>query len=160
MMFKKLAEMMKVGDTLAISASMQGDGQMTLTIHAVGSFKQKALAAPLSMTATPEELDAGMAEELGRWVGARKSLREQVDAANVILEVARRETAQAASKATQKPGKAVKTAAPATAAGESAVGDDDEAHEAGGEGGAGASAGKPEGGEVSGEQAAINLFSA
>lgn len=159
-MFKKLAEMMKDGDTLAISASMQGDGQMTLTIHAVGTFKQKALAAPLSMTATPEELDEGMAEELGRWVGTRKSLREQVDAANVILEAARKETAQAASKATQKPAKAVKPALPAKAATAAAGGDDDD-DEANVEGGApGAPGAKADGGEISGEEAAINLFSA
>ncbi len=166
MMFQKLATMMKQGDSLAISAAMQPDGRMLLTVHAMGDFKNKALATPLSMVGTPEELDAEMADELGRWVGTRMSLREQIDAANLILEAARKETASAASKATQRPAagkaKAVGAAKPATAgvaAGDADETDDDDAS-GGGEGGeAGAVGGPKEGApEVSGEQAAVNLF--
>jgi PRTRC genetic system protein E len=163
MMFQKLAAMMKQGDTFAISAALQADGQMCLTIHAVGTFTNKALSTPLSMVATPDELDAGMADELGRWVGARLSLREQIDAANLILEAARKEAAATASKAAQRPaaGKA-KPAAPAKAAAAAGAdgddGDDDD-NEAGGGGEGGVTAApKASGPEVSGEQAAVNLF--
>jgi hypothetical protein len=131
----------------------------------VGTFTHKALSAPLSMVATPEELDEGMADELGRWVGTRMSLREQVDAANLILEAARKESATAASKATQRPAdgkaKAVGAAKPATAG--VAAGDADETDDdasGGGEGGEAGGVGGPKEGapEVSGEQAAVNLF--
>ena len=160
MMFKKLATMMKEGDSLAISAALQADGRMCLTVHAVGTFTNKALSAPLSMVGTPEELDEGMADELGRWVGTRMSLREQVDAANLILEAARKESATAASKATQRPaagkGKVVAPAKASAAAAGAVGGEDDEAGD-GSDVGLQASP-KADGTEVSGEQAAVNLF--
>lgn len=171
MMFQKLAMMMKQGDSFAISAALQADGRMCLTIHAVGTFTNKALSAPLSMVATPEELDEGMADELGRWVGTRMSLREQVDAANMILEAARKEAATAASKATQRPAAGKGTVvAPAKAAastvadaGAGESGGDEEMDESDAHAGAASEVGSAGGGsgnkpEISGEQAAVNLF--
>ena len=164
MMFKKLATMMKEGDSLAISAALQADGRMCLTVHAVGTFTNKALSAPLSMVGTPEELDEGMADELGRWVGTRMSLREQVDAANLILEAARKESATAASKATQRPaagkGKVVAPAKASAAAAGAVGGDDDELDDEAGDGSDVGSQASPKADapEVSGEQAVVNLF--
>ncbi len=170
-MFQKLATMMKQGDSFAISAALQADGRMCLTIHAVGTFTNKALSAPLSMVATPEELDEGMADELGRWVGTRMSLREQVDAANLILEAARKESATAASKAAQRPaagkGKVVAPAKAAAAtgadAGDDEGGGDEDDDEVEAQAGGGSEAGSAGGGsgkkpEISGEQAAVSLF--
>jgi len=160
MMFQKLQKMMMPGDSLAISVVLQQDGKLRLTVHPVGEFKNKALSTSLSMDGTAEELDQGMVDEIERYVGGHVSLREQVDAAALIMEAARKEVATASSKATQRPAPAKpKAALVGKAAGGTAASDyadpDDTDEDAGDEqsGTAGAPAA-----EVSGEQAAVNIF--
>lgn len=165
MMFQRLQMMMKTGDSLAISVVLQQDGRLRLTVHPVGDFKNKALSTSLSMDGTAEELDHGMVEEIERYVGTHVSLREQVDAAAIIMEAARKEVATASSKATQRPAPAKPKAAVAGKVAEAAAAsgagasddadpddtDDDAADEQGGTPAAPAA-------EVSGEQAAVDIF--
>ena len=60
---------------------------------------EPALATPLSLTATPEELDAEFTTVLASYRGQRQSLAEQVAATNEVLAAAREASVQKGSKA-------------------------------------------------------------
>ena len=139
--------------------------QMRVTVHPMGEFKNKALSTGLAMDGTAEELDQGMVDEIERYVGTHVSLREQVEAAAIIMEAARKEVANASSKATQRPAPAKpKTAIASTAAGATASSATVASGDAEGGDNDDDEPGEPDATpsvpavEVSGEQAAVDIF--
>lgn len=135
-MFKELFELARASGplTMAVSADTP-PGQMTVVvIPRSGDAKDEpALATPLSLTATPEELDADFTTVLASYRGQRQSLAEQVAATNEVLAAAREASVQkgskAATKALAKP-KPSSSAATASMAGDERDEDDDDGGDA------------------------------
>lgn len=102
MMFQALFPLLQQGQvTLVLNANADG------TITAMVSQKAEgALATPLTLTATPDELDADFATVVGTFGQQRKSLAEQLEATNAILQAAEKASANKATKALSNPGKA------------------------------------------------------
>ena len=115
-MFKELSKGMVEGDSYVILVVMGKGGEMRITTTPKGTFTHDSLSVPLSMEGTPEELDEGMVTEMHKYVGARKSLKDQVEAAALVLKNASAAVAAdttkklAAKPATGKPVTAVKHA--------------------------------------------------
>lgn len=120
--------------TLTLSADAK-TGRMTINViprpHKDGD--EPALAKALSLTATPQEFDAGFVAALRAYREARQSLAEQVEATREVLEAAKlasvRKATDANTKAradkpvpTQKP--AVPSASPPGPASKSVVDED------------------------------------
>lgn len=109
-----------------------------LTVNVIPKPKQQAgepaLAQPLSLTATPQEFDAGFIEALRGYRDVRQSLAQQAEATNEVIEAAKAASVKKASEATAKassvkPAAPVKPAASAPAA-QPPVGDDEDADDA------------------------------
>ena len=118
--------------TMTLSADA-ASGQMTINV--VPRPRQDApdpvLAQALSLTATPQEFDAGFVAALRNYRTVRQSLAEQAEATQAVIEAARAAAAQKAGGTQRKPAKnpqppaqPTSSAVPAPAL---AVVDDDEA---------------------------------
>lgn len=104
-MFKELFELARASGplTMAVSADMPPGRMTVVVIPKSGDAKDEpALATPLSLTATPEELDAEFTTVLASYRGQRQSLAEQVAATNEVLAAAREASVQKGSKAATK----------------------------------------------------------
>lgn len=105
-MFQALYELCQTA-TLALTISAHEDGRMTVNV--VPKPKQDAgeaaLAAPLSLTATPEEFDEGFVMALRGYAAKRASLLEQAEATNEVLEAAKRASQDKAAEAARKASK-------------------------------------------------------
>lgn len=131
-MFKELFELARASGplTMALSADTP-PGQMTVVVIPKSSDAkdEPALATPLSLTATPEELDAEFTTVLASYKGQRQSLAEQVAATNEVLAAAREASVQkgskAATKALAKPNPSSSSASASTKDDEADEDDDD-----------------------------------
>lgn len=123
-MFKELFELARASGplTMAVSADTP-PGQMTVVvIPRSGDAKDEpALATPLSLTATPEELDAEFTTVLASYQCQRQSLAEQLAATNEVLAAAREASVHKGSKAATK---ALAKPRGSVAAGDSTAGDE------------------------------------
>jgi PRTRC genetic system protein E len=125
-MFTELSKGMVEGDSYVILVVMGKGGEMCVTTTPKGTFTHESLSTPLSMVGTPEELDEGMVTEMHQYVGARKSLKDQVEAAALVLKNASAAVAaDTANKLSAKPNAGGKPLAPAKFV--AAATDDDEA---------------------------------
>ena len=133
-MFKELFELARASGplTMAVSADTPS-GKMTVVVFPKpGDAKDEpALATPLSLTATPEELDAEFTTVLASYRGQHLSLAEQVAATNEVLAAAREASVQKGSKAATRA--LAKPNAPA-AASASTAGDEPDDDDGGGDG--------------------------
>lgn len=119
-MFEELHALATSATLTMIVSADEKTGRMT--VHAIPKPKkdvdEPALTKALSLTATPQELDAGFVEALRGYREVRHSLAEQVEATKEVLEAAKlasvKKAGDAASKAT-KPAASARTT-PATAA--------------------------------------------
>lgn len=113
------------GATLAMTVSADEKSGL-LTLNVIPKPKQDAgdaaLTRPLSLTATPQEFDAGFIEALRGYREARRSLAQQAEATKEVIEAARTASVQKASEATAKaaaprpsPAKPAAAAAPPSA---------------------------------------------
>lgn len=100
MFFQNLKPLLEGGAQLAVTIVPIQDGTLTVIVmpSSTGN-KDAALATPLSLTGTPEELDAEFATLLSSYVGARKSLIEQVEATTTVLEAAKNASQKKATDA-------------------------------------------------------------
>jgi PRTRC genetic system protein E len=71
---------------------------------------EPALVKDLTLTATPEEFDAGFVEALRGYREKRQSLTEQAEATNEVLEAAKSASAKKAAEAMTKAAKLAQTA--------------------------------------------------
>ena len=107
-MFKELSKMLAEGDALVINVVALKEGRMSVIVIPMGDIKNEGLREPLKMIdVSPEELDVELADVLTSYVSKRVSLREQVEAAGLVLEAAKASvTANVAkSTSTQKASK-------------------------------------------------------
>ncbi|MBT9595963.1 MAG: PRTRC system protein E [Vitreoscilla sp.] len=100
--------------TMIVSAD-EKTGRMT--VHVIPKPKkdvdEPALTKALSLTATPQEFDAGFVEALRGYREVRHSLAEQAEATKEVLEAAKQASVKKAGDAASK---ASKPAAPASSA--------------------------------------------
>lgn len=109
--------------TLTVSADAKS-GRMTINVipKPHKDADEPALTKALSLTATPQEFDDGFIAALRGYREVRRTLADQAEATNEVLEAARaasvKKAADASTKArTDKPGASLpKPAAPAAAA--------------------------------------------
>jgi PRTRC genetic system protein E len=113
MLIQTLMMLARTGDfTIAVRAIGTDKSALSLVFVPVPREGQEpALAQPICLTGTVEELEAGFASALGQYVEARASLADQVAATLTILEGAKNASATKAADALK--GKAKSLAKPA-----------------------------------------------
>lgn len=147
-MFKELFPMAAKGAFSLLLSADEGNGLMTVMVvpkTTDGGKDVPALAMPLKLTATPEELDAGFVQALTSYSTARTSLDEQVAATNEVLEAAKAASVKKGAEAVTRAGAKAAPKASAKSASSSGGAEDD------GEGGGNddeAPAAEPGGGEA------------
>ncbi len=106
-MFKELFPMAARGAFSLLLSADEANGLMTVVVVPKTSDNGKevpALAVPLKLTATPEELDAGFVQAVASYATARTSLDEQVAATNEVLEAAKAASVKKGADALSKAG--------------------------------------------------------
>lgn len=130
-MFKELFPMAAKGPFSLLLSADESSGLMTVVVVPKTSDSGKdvpALAMPLKLTATAEELDAGFVQALASYATRRTSLDEQVAATNEVLDAARAASVKKGAEAVSKAGakSAPRTATrPVADAGDAEHDDDD-----------------------------------
>lgn len=127
MLFKTLAGLLAGNTALTILVTGSEDA-MTVTVIPTPSKTGEgttALATPMSLTHTAAELDEGFVELLGKFSASRKSLAEQYEVTDTVLEAAKKASAEKAVKGVTKTAKAA-TTKPETAAAKTPPGSDPE----------------------------------
>lgn len=116
MFFQSLNSLLQNVSAITVTMTPATDGDITITvIPTAKKDAEKALATPIQLTGSPEELDAEFAALISRTATTRKSLAEQLDATEAVLEAARKDASSNATKAVKKVNTAVKEkAAPAS----------------------------------------------
>ena len=95
------------GATLTMTVSAD-EKSGRLTVNVIPKPRQDAgeaaLTQPLSLTATPQEFDAGFIEALRGYREVRQSLAQQAEATKEVIEAAKAASVKKASDATLKAG--------------------------------------------------------
>lgn len=104
-MFVQLNQLL--ASCVSITLSMVANDDGTLSVTVVPKAKKDsedavALKTPLQLTATPEELDAEFVGMLVSYTNKRKSLSEQLEETEAVLEAAKKNSAAKAVKAVKK----------------------------------------------------------
>jgi PRTRC genetic system protein E len=121
-MFTELAPLVRAADKVVLTLTMTGDAMTVVVMPVIKNAADAALTTPLSLTATPTELDAEFATTLTGVTDAHRSLAEQAEATKSILDAAKSTQSSKATKALAKA---------ATPSGGAADDGDDDAEEAG-----------------------------
>jgi PRTRC genetic system protein E len=126
-MFVALQQLLSQSPSLSMSITGQGNNLTVVVMPKPTAGDSAALAQPLRLTGTAEELDAGFVEALTQFSTARLSVVEQVEATKAVLEAGRKESASKATSAIKKAGKSSTASPPAPTSddddqGESATG--------------------------------------
>lgn len=106
-MFKELFPLAAKGSFSLLLSADEGSGLMTVVVVPKTSDSGKdvpALAMPLKLTATAEELDLGFVQALSSYATRRSSLDEQVAATNEVLDAARAASVKKGAEAVAKAG--------------------------------------------------------
>lgn len=108
-MFTTLASTLQANQVIDISISaVSADGRMKIIVKPqLAKSGTTALAQPLALIATPQELDAEFATVLSQFTSDRQSLQQQVDVTSTIIENAKKVEVGKASKALKAGGKQV-----------------------------------------------------
>lgn len=127
-MFTQLALLLQNCTSLQVIMAANPDGTLSVTVLPKGKAgdKEAALNTPLSLTATPEDLDAGFVSALSGFVVSHQSLAEQISNTEAILEAAKAESQKKATAAISKSSKATQKATPAAASVSESEPEDDE----------------------------------
>ena len=128
-MFQELYALATTATLTMIVSADEKTGKLTISVlpKPKKDMGEPALTKDLTLTASPEEFDAGFVPALQGYREVRDSLAEQADATREVLEAAKSVSAKKATEAMTKASKSSITAkpVPSTTAGESG-GDDDE----------------------------------
>ena len=114
--------------TMIVSAD-EKTGKLTISVlpKPRKDMGEPALTKDLTLTASPEEFDAGFVPALQGYREVRASLTEQVDATREVLEAAKSMSAKKATEAMTKASKSATAAQPAPSpTAVDATGDEDE----------------------------------
>jgi len=111
-MFEKLMALAKQGDfTMAVRVSGTNADELTVIVAPMPKEGQDpALGHPIRLTGTPEDLEQNFGAAMDRFVGARGTLLEQLEATETVLKQATTAAANKASdalKGKQQPAKTV-----------------------------------------------------
>ncbi|MFC4524723.1 PRTRC system protein E [Cupriavidus pinatubonensis] len=98
-MFTQLVPLVRASEKVVVTLTMQGDTMSVLVVPVIKNAADVALATPLSLSATPEELDEGFAAAVAEVGVARQSLAEQAEATKAILDAAKSSQSSKATKA-------------------------------------------------------------
>lgn len=101
-MFTELAPLVRATDKVVITLSMTGDAMSVVVMPVIKNAADAALTTPVSLTATPAELDAEFAEAITAVTDAHRSLAEQAEATKSILDAAKTTQSSKATKALAK----------------------------------------------------------
>lgn len=104
-MFQQLHQLAQSCSSLTLLITSASPTEMTITVipKSDKDNDEAALATPLQLTATPQELDEGFVNVLTSYTDTRGSLVEQVEATKTILESAKKESEKKATKVLAKP---------------------------------------------------------
>jgi PRTRC genetic system protein E len=117
MLFKSLNPLLAGVASLSLILTSGSNGEIHVAVIPVpkkDGNDAAGLKEPLSITATPEELDEKFPELVAKYTGARSSLEDQLEATLSVLEAAKKDAATKASTAVKK-GAAKPVAKPAVA---------------------------------------------
>jgi PRTRC genetic system protein E len=113
-MFVALKQLLSQSPSLTMSITGQGNDLTVVVMPKPTAGDCAALAQPLKLTGTAEELDAGFVEALAQFSTKRLSVVEQVEATTAVLEAGRKESAAKAASAIKKGAKSSTASAPAS----------------------------------------------
>ena len=123
-MFVELQSLVNSSEKVVLALMKCNDEQMTVVVApVVKNPADSALATPLVLTATPAELDVGLADVLAGFTASHRSLAEQAETTKSILDAAK--SAQS-TKATKAITKSASKPDSTTATTDSEKGDDDD----------------------------------
>lgn len=114
-MFVALASLIQNSGKLSVTLFPGPDGRLKVCVApSAEKGKEAALATPLTLTATPEELDEGFAGAIAAYQASRTSLAAQIEATTAVLNEAKKSQSSKAVKALDKAAPATSgTSAPA-----------------------------------------------
>jgi PRTRC genetic system protein E len=124
-MFTALAGIVGDNEEITVKITAPGkDGRMkVLVMPKAVKGSNLALAQPLALVATPQELDAGFITTLQEFGATRTGLAEQIAVTTTIMEAAKQTEAKKATKALQSKGSAPRASAQASGDDDGAGGD-------------------------------------
>ena len=104
MFFQELKSLLEGCAALAVTLSSGRDGTITVTVRPTPKEAKdaEALAIPLVLTGSAEELDAQLAGLLRSYAEEHQSLAEQLEATRNILEAAKKDASKKAEGAIRK----------------------------------------------------------
>lgn len=125
-MFRELYALASAATLTMVVSADEKAGKLTLSVlpKPKTDTGEAALSKDLTLTATPEEFDAGFIEALRGYRETRESLAAQAEATNKALEAAQALSAKKASEATSRAIKAAQAAKAPTPATAKATGDE------------------------------------
>jgi PRTRC genetic system protein E len=130
-MFTSIASMLTQKDLKGITLTIaQGSGDNLIVIVTPNAKDAKdgvaAACQPLQLTGTAAELEEGFVEAVTSFSSERQSLLEQVEDTNLVLQAAKKESADKAKNAVKKGGASARLPAPAATTTPSGDDDDDD----------------------------------
>lgn len=108
MLFSNLAALVQKGVTVQFVVSKAADGKLEVAVHPSTERASGMNLVAKSFVGTPAELDAEFAEIIGGYAVANLSLRDQLEAVQVMVKEAEK---QASEEAATKAAEAAKKAA-------------------------------------------------
>ena len=127
MFFTALMGLLSSVDCLVVSLTSNSDGTITVFAQQKGGDITSPLNIGLPLTGTPEELDAEFSTLVAGYTAKRKSLTEQLEETNAILEASTKEASAKAVKALS--GKSSNKVAVPPPGGDRDLDDDDEGND-------------------------------
>ena len=117
-MFKELYALASAATLTMVVSADEKTGRLTVSVlpKPKEGMGEPGLTKDLTLTATPEEFDAGFVEALHGYRERRESLAQQAEATNKVLEAAKALSAKKATEATSKASKAGQPAKPSAPA--------------------------------------------
>lgn len=151
-MFQAMQTLLAACASITLSMVANGNGTITVTVIPKankGGDENASLNTPLSLTGTAEELDAEFAGILAKYSDSHKSLAEQLEATEAILDAAKKEASTKATKAIKVGAKTASATPENSGTGENGGGEHDDDENPGGQttdaaSAAGPAAAKPE----------------
>ena len=104
--FQELATLVRTCERVVLTITPQGDSLTVFVAPVVKNATDPALATPMVLTGTPQELDESFTAALQSVVAARVELVDQIEATASILKAATAKQSNKATEALAKAGKA------------------------------------------------------
>lgn len=111
-MFVELAALIQNGSKLTVTIFPGTEGRIKVCVAPTAEKgKEPALATPLTLTATPQELDEGFAGAIATYQASRTSLAAQIETTAAVINQATKSQSSKAVKALDKAAKTSPTTA-------------------------------------------------